>query len=212
MYGADEALRGFSDDLIYQAMSAAGLPVKIISIDSMTPTQILDAKMADVVLTAHPITPSSTKLYDFSNPYFVSGPVVVVAKNAPYTSLKDLQTGEIAIDRNVPLAISEEATAHYILRPYESVFLAIEDVVKGKLDGAVVNFILATRFARGFYEGKIKILLPPVIPLGVRCMVKKGMHQEFMQAFNEQLLALRKSKNYDKMLAYWGLGNGLGEP
>lgn len=211
MYGADESLRGFSDDLLYQTMSAAGVPIKIISIDTMTPGQILESKLADVVLTAHPITPSSGKQYDFSDPYFMSGPVVVVAKNSPYMTLKDLQSGEIGVDRNLPLSISEEATARYILRPYESVFIALEDVVNGTLDGAAVNFILATRFSKGFYQGKIKILLPPVVPQGVRCMVIKGKNQEFIEAFNQQLLILRKSKTYDKILDYWGLGNSLGE-
>ncbi len=209
LYGADKSLAAFLDDFFQQISHEEQASFQIVSGENQSPQHLLESNRYDGVLTAMSITPATRNKYDFSDPLFISGPVIVVSRFSKYKSVADLTNAEIGIDRNIFYSITESPNPDWILKPYDSVFPAIERVASNDLDGVVMNFILASRLSKGLYSGRIRLLLPPLVTYSVRLVVPKGENAGLLELVNSGLSKLKKSGLYDKILTYWGLDNAL---
>ncbi|MDB6081329.1 MAG: putative bacterial extracellular solute-binding protein, partial [Chlamydiia bacterium] len=123
----------------------------------------------------------------------------------PYTSLKDMNGKELGFERGYIWALQIKDSTSSIFRPYDDVTSAIDDLIASHLDGVIVDALVGYRLASGLYRGSLRAAGPPIIPLGIRLIVKKGKNEELVTLFNQGLAELKKSGLYEKVLRYWGL-------
>ena len=204
-YGIDKTILGFSDDLLLQVNVLEQAGIRTVTLNDHPLTNALERKNIDAIITALPPTPQNQRLYLFSEPYFEFGLVLVTRKNSVYQTLDDLKNREIGVERASAFAAIVQNDSYYFLRTYEDVSHAVEDLVKEKIDGVVLNSILAHRLTSGLYKGSIHIVGPPILPVGLRLVVKKGENEALIELFNHSLTTLKEAGLYQKMLEYWGL-------
>ncbi len=209
LYGSEQSLNGLLDDILQQITDQYGVKFQVITSQHQNYQQLIEDKGFDGVLTTFEVTPITARKFGYSDPFFVSGPVVAVNSLSRFRSVSDLKNAEIGVDRNVFYSIPEGQNPDWILRPYDSVFTALDKVATSGLDGVILNFVIASRLSRGLYAGKLRILLPPLITFTVRLVVRKGEDSELIEMINSELERLKEGDLYDKMLAYWGLENAL---
>lgn len=209
LYGTEQSVIGFSSDLLYEIASTVNIQVKLIMADAETFPALLDSGQVDGVLTAIPVDTASLEFYEFTIPYFVSGTVVVVGSTSQYTKTNELKNAVIAYDYNEGAEVTLGAKNSWLLRPYDSVTVALEDVVTGKVDGMILNFINASRLNRSLYRGKIRLLMPPLVTQNVRLAVRRGKNHELIELFNKGVLKYVKSGQYKELLDYWGIESQL---
>jgi ABC-type amino acid transport substrate-binding protein len=139
---------GFSSDLLTEIARTVNVKIQLVEADPDTMTALLDTGQVDGILTALPDDTMNERYFEFTLPYFVSGTVVVVAANSPYTKLDDLKSVIIAYDYGAGVSSTVGAKSTWMLKPYESVSRALDDVVAGGVDGMVLNYINASRLPR----------------------------------------------------------------
>lgn len=209
LYGSEKSLNGLLDDVLQQITDEEGVRFQIVTGEHQNFQQLLEKKEIDGVLTTFSVTPITARKFGFSDPFFVSGPVIVVNSLSRFRTIADLKNAEVGVDRNIFYSIPETPNPDWILRPYDSVYSALDKVAGGGLDGVVLNFVIAARLSHGLYAGKIRTLLPPLVTFTVRLVVRKDENSELVDLVNKGLEKLKASGLYDKMLAYWGLENAL---
>jgi len=205
LYGAAQHLTGFSSDLLYEIAKAEKIQIRLVAADINLFPSLLKSRAVDAVLTALPVNTITKQFYDFSIPYFMSGTIVVVSSQSPYTTTQEFTHVDVAFDRSEGLDITLGARLSWALKPYESISLALEDIMKGKIDGVLLNFLNANRLNKSFYRARFKILLPPVVQQNIRLAVLRGENQEFLEFFNHQLEELIQQGTYEKLLQYWNI-------
>jgi polar amino acid transport system substrate-binding protein len=204
-YGIDKTVLGFSNDLLLQINVLEGVQIRTITTSDHPLTNALERKDIDAIITALPIDAVSQRLYRFSDPYFEFGLVLLTRRNSSYQTLDDLKNREIGVERSSGFAAAAQNENYYFLRTYDDTFRAVEDLVKGKIDGVVLNSILANRLISGLYKDSIHIVGAPILPVGLHLVVKKGENEELIELFNHSLSTLKESGVYQKLLDYWGL-------
>lgn len=209
LYGTEQSVIGFSSDLLYEIAGTVNMKIRLIMADADSFPALLEGGEVDGVLTAISVDTASKAFYDFSIPYFVSGTVVVVAANSPYTKINELKNAIIAYDYNAGAEVTLGAKNSWLLKPYDSVTMALEEVVDGKIDGMILNFINASRLTRSLFRAKIRVLMPPLSTQNVRLAVRKGKNRELIELFDKGVVTYVKSGQYKALLDYWGIESQL---
>lgn len=205
LYGTEKNISGFTDDLLFEIAKDQKMKIRLITSSRAPLVGLLDQDGVDAVISATTPTEENSRLYLFSEPLLVLGPVLVVQQNSPYTSVPDLAGKEIGFERTDSSALMLTDSAKAIFRPYDGAAQAFEDLINGRIDGVIVNAIIAHRLASNVYQGDVRILTPPLAPIGIRLVVKKGKSEELVALFNQGLAELKKEAFYQKILLYWSL-------
>jgi ABC-type amino acid transport substrate-binding protein len=205
LYGTEQSMTGFTSDLLFEIAQSAGIQIRIIKIDPSLFKDLLETNKIDGVLTATPVDAISEQFYEFTNPYFVTGTVVVVASTASYTKTDDLKNAQIGYDTSEGVDIVLKAKPSWLLKPYDNPSMMMEDLLAGKLDGVVMHLINALRMNKNYFKSKIRILPPPLVTQTVRLAVRRGRNHELVVLFNKGVSEYVKSGKYKNLLDYWGI-------
>lgn len=146
------------------------------------------------------------KMYDFSQPYLLTGPVLVVAVNSSQQSL-DQMTGKIVgIIQGSSSALILEKYPGIIQRTYGSIQAALIDTAKGSIDGAIVDILTAEAFTQDLFQGQLKIASAPLTQEGIRLVALHGQADALIDHFNRGLASMKKKGTYSALLKKWNLG------
>lgn len=204
-----EQLTGFISDLLYEAGQEGNISIRLVVDDVEAFPLLLRTGKADAILTSMPVDTITRRLYDFSAPIFVGGTVIVVAASSPLKSVDDVDNAEIAFLRSGPTDITVGTKVSWVLRPYGSQALAIDDVIMGKVDGLLLNFMDAIHLNKSLYRSRLRILLPPVMKKSVRLATLPGKNSEILDIMNLQVKKLVLKSEYVELLKYWGIDHPL---
>jgi len=203
--GTQKSVQGFSDDLLYDIAQQEKFHVQIISTDAVPIISALNNPKVDGVLSAYAPTPNNEKYLNFSHPYFVVGPVLVVRNGAPVSSLDDMNGKEVAFERGYPYAIQLSGTSSCFFRPYDKISSALDDLLNKTVDGVIMDSTIAFQFIQGFYAGKIHIVGAPLKPTALRLIAIKGENDELIEMFNKGLKEFHSNGKLVELLQYWNL-------
>jgi len=209
LYGTEQNVTGFSSELLYGIAREAGITVRLVMRDSSTFSSLLERGEVDAVLTAMSVNNMTKQFFDFTEPYFVSGTVVVVRSTSPYKFTGEMENVEIAFDRAEGADIVIGAKSSWLLRPYDSPFHALDNLLDGKIDGMILNFINAKRLQQSLYRSKLRILTPPLVTQNIRIAVSQGENHDLIELLNEGIQKYVKSSKYSQLLEYWGIQSQL---
>jgi polar amino acid transport system substrate-binding protein len=209
LYGSEQSVVGFTSDLIYEIAKRAGFQTRMVMGDPDAFPAMLESGKVDAVITAEPSNPVNDQFYEFSEPYFVGGTVVVVPANSPFTNTDELKNVEIAYDRSEGLDLALGVKTTWIFKPYDNTTEALDAMLVGKADGMVLHYIRARQLSKSLYRNSIKILMPPLIKRTIRLAVRKGKNHDLIALFNKGVESYLKSGEYKELLEYWGIDSQL---
>ncbi len=144
-------------------------------------------------------------LFDFSDIYLPLGPVLVVPVQSKIQSLDDLNGKEIAVISGSTSALILEKSQGVLIRDYDSVPKALNDILIGIVDGALIDILSAVAYCRDLYQGELKIATGPLNDEGLRLITKHNATPNLVKGFNDGLAKMKKDGSYFKLLDKWSL-------
>ena len=169
----------------------------------------------DAILSSVTITEERQAKYDFSDPYINAGQAVVVrADESEIQSHKDLTGKTVGAQIGTTGALAVQEMDGVTLKEYDTIDLALMDLVSGNLDAVVVDTPVAADYALASdqFAGKLKIVGEPFTEEYYGLVVRKGENQELLQLFNEGLKKVRAAGTYDQIYAKWITGGEMVSP
>ncbi len=145
------------------------------------------------------------KLYNFSDLYLMTGPVLVTPVKSPVLPLEKMNRKIIAVQRESNGAIILEKYPEIILRTYDSIQQALIDTTHGVIDGAVVDVLSAEAFTQDLFNDQLKISSAPLTQEGIRILALKNHTPELIRIFDRGLAKLKADGTYAKLAKKWNL-------
>ncbi|MCE5293725.1 MAG: transporter substrate-binding domain-containing protein [Chlamydiales bacterium] len=209
LQGKETSIQGFTNDLLFEIARLKGIRIKINTLDHGKTGDLISMKGADGVVGVVDATLQNRKFYVISEPFFTFGPVVVMRMGETYKDLDSLKNKVVGFDRAYAGLVQNRDDLSFILKPYDQMTYAMEDLVNSKLDAVILDSIRAYQLVGNFYANTLKVASAPLIITNFCLIVNEGKHVELIKIFNEGLAELKKQGTYQKMLNYWGLVDPL---
>jgi polar amino acid transport system substrate-binding protein len=146
------------------------------------------------------------KLYDFSNIFLMTGPVLVTSKKSVPATLDQMSGKIIGIVQGSNGAIILEKYPNIVQRTYDSVQDALSDTAQGDIDGTISDILTAEAFTRDQFQQKLKISSAPLTQEGVRIISLRGRSGRLIEIFNRGLMRLKENGSYAALAKKWDLG------
>lgn len=169
---------------------------------------LLDDGLVDGVLTS--ITPDeiAEERYYFSEPYYRFGAVLVVRKDFDFSSLKSLPNKRIGVKRGSSILYHTSIDPSVSIIPYDSSLMALDDLVRDRVDGVIMDQLLAYNYFGGAYRNQLKVATLPLTLEGLRLVtLQESYAEELIEKFNKGLKKLQEDGIYEKLLLDWDLYN-----
>lgn len=204
--GKEKNIIGFSDDLLLEIASRHDLHLHLIHAAPGDLLETLDYGGADAILTSVTPTPTTNETYAFSDIYYPLGAVLLVESGSNIHSLADMEGKYLGVLRGSPVLFSIAKYPPLKVVPYDRQTKMLEDIINDKVDGALLNQLVAYNLVTGYYKGRLHIVTAPLNNDGLRLAAyHSSRNQEYIDTFNEGLKELHESGKYEELLKKWDL-------
>jgi polar amino acid transport system substrate-binding protein len=199
---------GIDIDLINAIAKKEGFKVIVKPLGFNAAVQALEAKQIDGVIAGMTITPERKAKFQMSKPYYPTGPVAAVAKNAKLKSLKDLKGKRVAIKTGTAAA----DYANSIKQKYGFTTVTFDDSNNMYQDVATGNSVACfddqpvLQYAIATGE-KLRILGKPEAVKYYGIATSKSRTDDLAAKINAGIKAVKADGSYDKIVAKY-LGSG----
>lgn len=205
--GKEKAMAGFTDDLIEEVGKLRGFRAITFEVGPNALFDGLNLGNYDAVLSSLPPTVMNRTQYEFSTPFYLLGPVLIVRKNSKIRGFDDLTEGKIlglASGTLQQYNISEPAGV--VIIPYDSSKTAMEKLDQNIIDGVLMDALSAYVWTEGFYTGKMIVITNPLTNKGLRLITRNTPKNHlFVEEFNAGLKELKANDGFRKLLIKWDL-------
>lgn len=164
----------------------------------------------DAILSSVTITAERQDKYDFSDPYINAGQAVVVrADETAIASYEDLPGKTVGAQIGTTGAFAVQEISGATLKEYDTIDLALLDLLNKNIDAVVVDTPVAADYALASdqFKGRLMIAGDPFTEEYYGLMVRKGDPTGLLPLFNAGLKNVRASGEYDKIYARWISGS-----
>jgi polar amino acid transport system substrate-binding protein len=203
--GRESNLTGFATDLLQEIGRVEKINfVKVsVSWDQLIPG-LMNKDVEAILISMSPYNFNQNQ-FDFSDLFLNTGPVLVVPSSSRVSALNQLDGKEIAAISGTSGALILEKYPGILIRNYDSIPQALNAIVKGDIDGALVDILTATAYLQDIYHGSLKIATPTLNDSGLRMVSLHNAAPDLIEGFNEGLEKLKSNGTYDKLLKKWSL-------
>lgn len=205
LMGKEPGVLGFSDDLVNAIAKEEGLSISLYLTSSSSLEYGLSVGNWDAMLSSIPPIVGYNQIYSFSDLYLPLGPILVVPVNADVTSLKDMGGREVGIVTNSSYVTILEQYPSIIIRSYNSIPAALEDLASQNINGILMPALPAYGYVRDIYYGQLKTVGEPLNSDGLRLITLLDKDQTLIEKFNEGLKKLQENGTYNALLIKWHL-------
>lgn len=209
IYGKEKNLLGFMMELFDAISEETDLRFSFRQVQTVSLLPSLDSQEYDSVISSLPQNATNQAKYQFSEPLYLLGPVILVKTSSPIESLNDLAGRFVGVQRGSSLNFDTPLPNITVL-PYDNINSALGDLESNAIDAFIMGGLQAFVQIQGIYYGKIKIATLPLTREGFRLItLNTPSHKEFMEVFNQALLTLQESGKYDELISRWGFYNPI---
>ncbi len=208
LYGNEGAITAFSTDVLFAAARREKLNVELVRAGPKRLFDLLDDELVQGVLTGVRVTTELEGQYYFSEPYYLFGAVLIIKKNDDFKNLLELHSKRVAVKRNSSILFKIQLDPTAVIVPFDSPVGALEQLLRGEVDGVIMDQLLAYLYFAGSYREKFKIVTLPLTMDGLRLATLQDRAGELLiEAFDAGLKSLKDDGSYLKFLEQWGLYN-----
>ena len=193
---------GLDPSLVKEIAKACGFEVEVQNIAWDGIFAGVAAGRYDIVAAAVSITPERAKAFTFSDPYLDIYPTILAPAGSPFAKPEDLKGKKVGgqIGNSAIMAL-EKVKVGAVIREYDDVGLAIEDMVNGRIDAVAVDSVVALYYfnKKAEYKGKLRIAMQFGEPERYAFVVKKG-NKDLVEKLNKGIKLVKESGAYDRVL------------
>ena len=191
---------GFDVDVAHlfaQALFNDANKVELVAVTSGNRIPFLQSGKIDIIIATVTITDERRQVVEFSDPYFLSGSLLLVPKTSPIRGLEDLAGKTVAVIQGAIQDKDIEQLAPKADRvKFGKVSEAVLAVKGGRADAFAQDDILILTLAKE--NPDMKAVGKPFIPRPYGIAVRKG-DVEFIKWVNAELARMKKDGAYDKL-------------
>ena len=191
---------GFDIDILKAAAKEGGFEVEFINQAWDGIFAGLEADKYHAIISSVTITDERKQTMDFSIPYVHVGQILVVNKDSSVTNLSQLEGKKVGVQISTTGALEVRKNSKIILKEYDEIGLAIEDLVNGRIDAVVCDNPTAANYVlqNQKYKPIIKMAGDIFTTEQYGIAVKKG-NTEILELLNNGINKV-KEKGIDKEL------------
>lgn len=211
-YGEESNVLGFSDDLLYNIAKLKKLSIRLVSSNPGHILEMLEnGESVDGVLSSLQPDVILRSKYLFSERYYDLGAVLVVRVDSSIKEFADIKGGYLGIRRGANILFNIKDAPPVTVVTYDSRILMLDDIIRDKIDGALMNQLNGYNTTTFYYKGKLRVATPPLTDEGLRLVtLNRNREKALIEAFNEGLEELKQNGTYDELLRKWELPNPKG--
>jgi ABC-type amino acid transport substrate-binding protein len=191
---------GFDVDVAHEfakAMLGDQAKIELVSVTSGNRIPYLQSGKIDIIIATVTVTDERKKVVEFSDPYFLSGELLLVPKASPINDVKDLNGKKVAIIQG---AITDQDIAELAPKAerlkYGKVTEAVLAVKAGHADAFAQDDILILKLAKE--NPDMRAAGKPFYPRPYGIAVRKG-DVEFINWVNAQLKRMHADGSYERI-------------
>jgi ABC-type amino acid transport substrate-binding protein len=186
----------FSDKVIEGIAESEKTQINIIDVSYEGLFNLLDRGCVDGILTTLEPNPENLTQYNFSTPFFLAGPVLVVRADSSATHLSDLKGKVVSINAydNTVLLVQKYSTI--VIKNYTNIPQALEDLANGYTDAALIPTVQAHSIINALYPKRLKIASPPLNNDSLKLVTLKGKQRPLLLTFHRGLKKIKKAGLY----------------
>ncbi|MDR2977418.1 MAG: ABC transporter substrate-binding protein/permease [Streptococcaceae bacterium] len=165
----------------------------------------LQAGKADAVIAGMSITDERRKVFDFGDPYYPSSIVIATTKGKTISDAKQLSGKQVGAKNGT---VSQrwlqdnQSKYGYKISTYADGVAMLAALKTGNIEAVMDDYPVLSYAAK---QGEdIAVNMKPVVVGYYGFAVMKGKHADLIEGFNKALAQLKKSGEYDKILAKYG--------
>lgn len=171
--------------------------VDFVAVTSGNRIPFLQSGKIDIIIATVTVTDERRQVVEFSDPYFLSGSLLLVPKASKLRGVADLNGKTVAVVQGAIQDKDVEQLAPKANRvKFGKVSEAVLAVKGGRADAYVHDDVVILTLARE--NPDLRAVGKPFIPRPYGIAVRKG-ELEFVKWVNEQLAAMKKDGTYDRM-------------
>jgi L-cystine transport system substrate-binding protein len=200
-HDASGALVGFDVEVAKEIAKRLGVKAQFIEGKWDGLIAGLDASRYDAVINEVTITDARKQKYDFSDPYVVTKPVLVVRKdNATIKNFEDLKGKKVAEDLTTTYAQVAKGFGATVV----NADLPIEVLLTGRVDGVINDRLYFLDYMKQKPDAPLKIVATYDQPDYQGVILRKG-NPDLVAAVNKALADAKADGSYQKIsLKYFG--------
>ena len=191
---------GFDVDVAHlfaQALFKDANKVELVAVTSGNRIPFLQSGKIDIIIATVTITDERRQVVEFSDPYFLSGSLLLVPKASAIRGVEDLAGKTVAVIQGAIQDKDIEQLAPKANRvKFGKVSEAVLAVKGGRADAFTQDDILILTLAKG--NPDMRAAGKPFIPRPYGIAVRKG-DVEFIKWVNSELAKMKKDGAYDKL-------------
>lgn len=193
---------GIDIDLLDAIAKEQGFTYEMKALGFNAALQALESGQVDGVIAGMSITDERKKVFDFSQSYYSSGVSFVVDAQSDIASVEGLKGKKVAVKNGTSGAMIAESLAKEIgftVVTFEDSANMYEDIIAGNSDAAIEDYaVVSYAINQGTLNLKVVGEQYSVSDFGFA--VQKGKNKELLDAFNNGLVNLKSSGEYDKIV------------
>jgi len=171
--------------------------VELVAVTSGNRIPFLQSGKIDIIIATVTVTEERKQVVEFSDPYFLSGSLLLVPKASPIKGVEDLAGKTVSVIQGAIQDKDIEQLAPKANRvKYGKVSEAVLAVKGGRADAFSQDDILILTLAKE--NPDMKAVGKPFIPRPYGIAVRKG-DLEFIKWVNDQLAKMKRDGTYDKL-------------
>jgi len=203
--GREVSILAFLTDLLKEISHTSTMDISIRQVNWDSLFQGLQEKQYQGIFSGLSPYNFVMEKYSFSPLILPTGPVLVVQTNSKTDSFNKLANREVGVisDSNAVEIVQKYETI--IIRNYDSIPKMLNDVMVGKIEGAVAAVLPVLGYVNDLYQGRIKITTPPLTNQGLRMISLKGTDPEFQKKFDTAFEKIKNNGKLEKLLTKWNL-------
>jgi ABC-type amino acid transport substrate-binding protein len=193
-------IQGFDADLarhLGRALFEGEPGVELVPVTSGGRIPLLYSELIDVIIATMTITEERQRVLDFSNPYFVSGSMLLTRKDSSIQSLQDLAGKRVAVldgsvqQSDLPVVAPEARRIAFKILPD-----AVQALKNMQVDALCQDDVVVLTAAR--MDAELRTAGKPFLPKPYAMAVRKG-DRKFLDWLNAQLEKMRADGTIQRM-------------
>lgn len=186
----------FLNALVSEINTKERIELHIVNQDWSHLIEHLDAQKTSGAFTAMSPTIETLAHYNFSEPFLLTGPVLIVKEHINISGLQDLKGKMVGVYKFDSSALVAQDIPDVVMHTYSHIPVALEGLCSGSYDAILAPVLEASTFIDTTYKGRLKIVGTPLNNEGLRLIVLKGKNESLLNSFNSGLHRLRRNGKY----------------
>lgn len=206
LLGRERYMQGFTTDLLIAIAKEEDFKLEILNVGPNQLIDNLDRQWYEGILTSLMPDVVNQNKYVFSDPFYLTGPVLIVLKDSNVDSLKDLQGRRLGVKAGSRSILTLSGNLDINLVTYANINMAIEELIRDRIDGVLMDSVIAETYIQNFYASKLKVVTSPLNKEGLRLVgLRNDYGEHLVDMFNTGLQKMRDNGMYRELLKKWDL-------